>query len=419
MFIENFLTACTARFTQRYLTFKDCPPALPPEPDTNKTYLLYMHIPFCEELCPYCSFIRVKFDPCLACRYFDALKKEIELYHKAGYRFDSVHIGGGTPTVLPDRLAQTIEFVKSLWPIRQISVETNPNHLKPDILDILKNAGVNRLSVGVQSFNDEILKNTQRFEKYGAGEEIKERLSSIAGRFDTLNIDMIFNFPNQTEQMLAKDIETIKEIGVDQITYYPLIVSNFQKSEISKRFGAVNYKKERQLHQQLMTQLGDMYNQESIWCFANRKGLIDEYIMDHDEYAGLGAGAMGYLDGTINSNTCSVEHYINLIEQGKCSVIRKRKFSRLQRIRYRFMMKLLSGTVKISDMTEKYGNRFWLYLFGDLSFLFVSRAIKFRDNHILLTPSGRYYCLILMRTLFSVAGEFRESRSASDAALCA
>jgi len=415
MFIENFLTTCTAHLTRRYLAFEDCSPGQPPKPDKTKSYMLYMHIPFCEELCPYCSFVRVKFEPSLACRYFDALKKEIQLYLEAGYCFDSIHIGGGTPTVMPDRLAGIIEFVKSTWQIRQTSVETNPNHLKPEILRILKEAGINRLSVGVQSFDDATLESTQRLQKYGSGKEIKERLSSVVGMFDTLNIDMIFNFPNQTEEMLVADIENIKEINADQITYYPLIVSNFQKHEITEKFGTITYKKERRLHQLLIEQLAGMYNQESIWCFSNKKGGIDEYIMNHDEYAGVGAGAMGYVNGTIHSNTCSIQQYINLTQEGKSSIIKNKRFSSLERMRYRFMLKLLSGTVKISDMKKKYGNGFWFYLCGELSFLFINRAIKFKKDAIVLTPTGRYYCLVLMRTLFSIVGDFREARTSLDA----
>ena len=157
-----------------------------------------------------------------------------------------------------------------------------------------------------------------------------------------------------------------------------------------------------------------MYNQESIWCFSTKKGLIDEYIMNHDEYAGVGAGAMGYIDGTINSNTCSIQQYINFVQQGNTSITKNRKFSNLQRMRYRFMLRLLSGTVKISDMTKKYGRRFWFYLSGELSFLLINRAIKLRGNHIVLTPTGRYYCLVLMRTLFSIVGDFREVQSSFD-----
>ena len=113
MLLEKLLTTCTEHLTRRYLTFKDCSPGLPPKPDKNKSYMLYVHIPFCEELCPYCSFVRVKFEPSLACRYFDALEKEIGLYLEAGYCFDSIHIGGGTPTVMPDRLAEPMITVST------------------------------------------------------------------------------------------------------------------------------------------------------------------------------------------------------------------------------------------------------------------------------------------------------------------
>lgn len=239
--IENFITFYTTRLMKRYLAFEKYSQNSPPKPDKANSYLLYMHIPFCEELCPYCSFVSSKFEPSLASRYFDALKKEIDIYRELGYCFDSIYIGGGTPTIVPDRLARIVEFVKSIWKIKQISVETNPNHLVPGTIQTLKNIGINRLSVGVQSFNDEILKSIGRFEQYGSGEEIKERLSSVTGIFDTVNIDMIFNFPNQTEQILAADIKTLKEIKADQVTYYPLIVSKSKNEEIAERCGKINY----------------------------------------------------------------------------------------------------------------------------------------------------------------------------------
>jgi len=415
MFIEKILAFYTSHLTRRYLTFEKYSPSLPPKPKKDSSYLLYMHIPFCEELCPFCSFVRVKFDYALASRYFDALEKELKIYQKLGYRFDSIYIGGGTPTIMPDRLARTIEFVKSSWEISQISVETNPNHLKPEILRILKNVGVNRLSVGVQSFNNEILENTQRFEKYGSGEEIQQRLSSVAGMFETVNVDMIFNFPNQTEQMLATDIKAIKETKADQVTWYPLIVSNSKKNEIAKSCGMVSYNKEKRLYQLLVEQLTKTYNQESLWCFSNKKGLIDEYIVNHDTYAGIGPGSFGYMNGIMYSNTFSIEHYINRIEEGKSPIIKNKKFSYRRRLRYHFLMKLLSGTVHISDMNKKYGKYFWFYIFGELSFLFVNRAIKLERNTIILTATGRYYCLILMRTLFSIVGDFREMRASLDA----
>ena len=415
MFVENFLTFYIARLTRRYLTFEKHPPGSPPKPDKDRLYLLYIHIPFCEELCPYCSFVRVKFEHSLASRYFDALEKEIKTYHELGYSFDSIYIGGGTPTIMPDRLARIIEFVTSTWQIKQISVETNPNHLTPEILRILKDVGTNRLSIGVQSLNNEILENIQRLEKYGSGEEIKQKLSSVVGMFDTVNIDMIFNFPNQTEEMLEADNKIIKEVKPNQITYYPLIVSNSKKEEIAEKCGKINYEREKRLYQLLVEQLADTYNQESIWCFSNKKGLIDEYIMDNDEYVGVGPGSWGYINGTMYSNTFSIQQYISMVQENKSPITANRSFSRLERIGYCFLLKLLGGTVSASEIRKKYGNGFWLYLCRELLFLFITRSVIFKDNNIILTPTCRYYCLMLMRTLFSVVGDHREIRASLDA----
>ncbi len=416
MIIRNFLTRHAARSTRRYLTFEKYSANSPPKPDKDSSYLLYMHIPFCEELCIYCSFVRVKFERSLASRYFDALKKEIEIYHELGYCFDSIYVGGGTPTIMPDRLGQIIEFVKSLWQIKQISVETNPNHLTPEILRILKNVGTNRLSVGVQSFNNQILQSIQRLKKYGTGEEIKEKLLLVNGMFDTLNIDMIFNFPNQTGQMLMQDIETIKETKINQITYYPLMVSNHAKKELVERCGKINYRQEKQLYDLIVSRLADTYNQQSVWCFSHKKGTIDEYIIDHDEYVGAGLGSWGYINGTMYSNTFSILQYITRLGQTKHPIVAYRSFSLPERMRYDLLLGLLDGKVIPSHMKKKYGNHFWLGLGPELLFLLAIRAMTFRGNSILVTPRGRYYCLMLMRTFFSIVGDHRNMRASLDAA---
>ena len=414
MLTETFLRHYTTRLTQHCLAFEKFSAYSPPQPKENSRYLLYIHIPFCEKLCPYCSFVSLKMEPRLASAYFDALKREMEIYYNLGFRFDSIYVGGGTPTIMPDKLAQIISFGKNIWPITQISVETNPNHLVPKILRILKDAGINRLSVGVQSFNSRILGTIDRLDKYGSGEKIRENLSLVDGIFDTINIDMIFNFPNQTEEMLAEDLEIIKEIKADQVTYYPLLVSNAKKEEITRRCGRINYQQEERLYKLIVERLADTYSQESVWCFSRRKGLIDEYIVDHDEYAGIGLGSWGYIDGTMFSNTFSMQQYISMLRENKHPVVASKTFSRLERMRYDFLLKLLSGTLSLSYMREKYGRGFWLYLCRELLFLFITRAVTFRRNNIILTPKGRYYWVILMRTFFSVVGDYRERYAYSE-----
>ena len=153
-----------------------------PQPGDARPRLLYLHIPFCERLCPYCSFHRITFKEPLTRKYFQALRREIRIYHEKGYQFEGIYAGGGTPTVLIDELAETLNLSRELFPIRDISVETNPNHLTEKNIDVLRQCGVKRLSVGVQTYNDEMLKNMGGLTKievynYGSqninGQEVK------------------------------------------------------------------------------------------------------------------------------------------------------------------------------------------------------------------------------------------------------
>jgi len=414
MLIEHLLRYCATRTTKHYLAFKpglSCAPLLP---DKSKKYLLYIHIPFCAHPCPYCSFVRIKFEPVLAARYFEVLKKEIKTYFSLGYQFDSVYVGGGTPTIWPEKLVEILSLAKSLWPIRQISTETNPDHLVPDILQKLKDVGVNRLSVGVQSFSNDILTSIHRSKPSRSSEDIKQRLASIKGMFDTLNVDMIFNFPNQTMEMLAEDIKALKALNADQVTYYPLMISNFKKKEIEEKCGKGHNLHERKAYDFIVDQLTGQYQRESVWCFSKQAGLIDEYIVSHDEYIGVGPGSWGYIKGAMYHNTFSVQDYIQRGESDQSPITACRDFSKRDRMRYMFMLALIASSMSLSDMKNKVGNHFWLFLGGELLFLLLTGALVVRDGKLVLTHKGRYYWVILMGTLFSVVGDYRNMHASSD-----
>ena len=230
---------------RRYLKFGDSPAATP-SPDKNKKYLLYLHIPFCAVLCPFCSFHRVLFKEDRAARYFSALRDEIRSVTAAGFRFNEVYVGGGTPTVMPGELIETVRLVRELHDVGQISVETNPDDLENDRLPTLRDVGVNRLSVGVQSFDDGLLREMQRYEKYGSGEKIVQRLKNIEGAFETLNVDMIFNLPHQTKESLRDDLQVLTDdVGVDQVSFYPLMATDGTVRSMQKDMGTVDHHREK------------------------------------------------------------------------------------------------------------------------------------------------------------------------------
>ena len=386
--------------------FKEGETPFVPPPADSRPRMLYIHVPFCERLCPYCSFHRVVFKERLCRDYFHALRKEIAAYRDRGYTFGALYVGGGTPTVLMDELTETITLARKTFRINEISVETNPNHLTDERLTALRDVGVKRLSVGVQSFDDGLLKRMERYD-YGSGAQIEERLRRTMGRFETLNADMIFNFPTQNDAMLGRDLDTLISIGVDQTTWYPLMVSASTREKVEKTLGKVDYKQEKLFYRQIVQRLVPEYRFSSAWCFSRGKSMIDEYIVDYDEYAGLGSGAIGYLSGVSYANTFDIGGYIDMMEKGKLPLLVSRVFSDRDTIRYDFMMKLFGTRLHIPALKKKYGGSLRL-LWPDILSFFLAGGLSWKNPEIVLTPRGRYYWVILMREFFIAVNNFRD-----------
>jgi coproporphyrinogen III oxidase-like Fe-S oxidoreductase len=381
-----------------------------PSPDPNKQYLLYLHVPFCVVLCPFCSFHRVEFREDRAIRYFEALQKEIAFATDMGYRFGEVYVGGGTPTVLPDLLADTIEEVAAAHSLTAVSVETNPLDLDAGKLMRLENAGVNRLSVGVQSFDDGLLREMERFEKYGSGSEIVTHLQGASGTFDTLNVDMIFNFPHQDEKILRADLVTLTdELAVDQVSWYPLMTSAATARPMAKKMGSVDYAREKRFYEIIVQHMLDAgYQRSSAWCFSRRPGMFDEYIVEHEEYLGLGSGAFSYLGGAMYANTFSINSYLHRIAEGKCSAVQNRELSLPEQMRYYLLMQLFSGRLDLAAAERRFDGSFDRTLWRDLAGLRLIGAVTSIDNELRLTESGYYLWVVLMREFFSGVNSFRD-----------
>jgi coproporphyrinogen III oxidase-like Fe-S oxidoreductase len=406
--INQIVTKIAKREFARALKFEEG--ILPELPSCNdeKPRLLYMHIPFCEELCPYCSFHRITFTEPITRKYFKALRREIKLYQEKGYKFKGIYVGGGTPTVLIDELAETLHMAREIFPIQAISVETNPNHLTSRNIEILQKSGVQRLSVGVQTFNDDLLKKIGRYEKYGSGKVIAERLKNTQGCFDTLNADMIFNFPGQTSQMLDEDLSILLKLNMDQTTFYPLMVSAITQKTMEKTIGIVDFRGEQKLYELIVRRLEKNYDFSSAWCFSRKKALIDEYVVDYDEYAGLGSGAIGYLHGTCYSNTFDIAGYIDSLEQSKLPLKASRKFNLHDQMSYDFLMKLFSTKLDIEALQEKYNGKFLKTLWKEIAAFEIVRAFRYFPPYLHLTLRGHYLWVIMMREFFIAVNNFRE-----------
>lgn len=410
MSVENFVGYIARGMANRYVQFDENTSGNPPQPkDAQSPLMLYMHIPFCEELCTYCSFHRVKFQEELARDYFAALRKEILMYHqRSGYNFKSLYIGGGTPTVLMDELTTTIEWIKKYFDIEEISVETNPNHLDKDKMMALKAVGVGRLSVGIQSFDDDILRATDRFHKYGSGEEIARKLQETQGIFKTLNADMIYNFPGQTTEILQRDLDTLLKLKVDQVTFYPLMMASTTRNKIEKTMGIVCDARGQALYEMITTTLKKEYKLSTAWCFSRDASLIDEYVVNYEEYAGIGSGAFGYLNGCVYANSFNIPEYIQRVEEGKSPIAARRNFSRLSMMLYDFMMQFFGLKVDTNHLRQKYGFCGALCLWPVILFFRLTGGVGKGDRDGVFTTTKPYYGVIMMREFFTAVNNFRD-----------
>jgi len=378
-----------------------------PQPDPDKRYLLYIHVPFCESLCPFCSFHRVRMNKERAHQYFTALNRQLHACKSAGFSFSDVYVGGGTPTVLPEALAGTLELTRELFNVSGISVETNPNHLQPRILDLLQSAGVTRLSVGVQSLDDRLLQEMERFAPYGSSANILQHLQVAQGRFATLNVDLIFNFPHQSFSSISRDLRLLTALGVDQISCYPLMPSDTTHHTMDRQIGHVGFAREREYYERIRDILMPDYQPGSAWCFSRKAGAIDEYIVDHDEYLGIGSGAFTYLDGSIYSSTFSINHYLDLAGQGQSALTAARKLNRREQVQYDFLMRLFGMRMDKTAMAAKYGPGWRRCVRRELLLFRWLGALHESGTEVRLGREGMYYWVLMMRELFIGVNNFR------------
>ncbi len=414
MLAERLLTTVVRGANARYLKLRPVDVKSIPGPLPGHGYMLYVHVPFCTRLCPYCSFNRFPFDHDRATEYFRRLRTEMKMVADLGYDFSAMYVGGGTPTVIVEELVETIDLANELFSIKEVSSETNPDHLTPEYVDALVDR-VDRLSVGAQSFDDGLLRQMERYDKYGSGAEILERIQGVAGRFHSLNVDMIFNFPSQTEAMLERDVEMLIESGTNQTTFYPLMASPVVRESLRKTVGEVSYEHEHRLYDLLCKRLTGRFEHASAWTFSRTGGgMIDEYIVDYDEYVGLGSGAFSFLDGNLWVNTFSLAGYQDRIDAGLAPAVGRRAFSPKEQMRYRFMMGLFGLELDKRRFVADFGMTVERGLPLEMAFMRAAGAFEINDaEHATLTQTGRYLLVAMMREFFVGVNAVRDQARSS------
>lgn len=273
---------------------------------------VYIHIPFCRSICSYCDFCKMLYYGSFVTQYLNALLKEIKDRYD-GEEIKTLYIGGGTPSSLSIKdLKYLFEIVKqfNLTKLEEFTFECNLNDLNEELLQFLFDNGVNRLSIGIESFNEDKLKFMERFHSYQEACNIFKIIRNIG--FTNVNVDLIYGIPGETLKDLKKDLELILKLNPDHISTYSLIVEDNTKIGIQ---GVVPILEE--LDASMYEEICDLldvkkYEHYEVSNFAlkGKKSKHNLKYWNNEEYYGFGLGASGYTNGVRYENTRSLTEYV-------------------------------------------------------------------------------------------------------------
>ena len=286
----------------------------------------YVHIPFCTQICYYCDFSKVFIKNQPVDAYLEHLIQETRSYEIGKLR--TLDIRGGTPTALSAQqlayLLTELPKVMDLSEVEEFTIEANPGDLDPDKIAVLKDSQVNRVSLGVQTFDNKMLKKIGRSHQE---QDIYDNIRHLkqAG-FDNISIDLIYALPGQTMDQVKENVAKAIDLDIPHMSLYSLILENHTVFMNRMRRGKLPLPKEEleaEMFEYIIEELekaGFEHYEISNFSkpgFESRHNLV---YWDNAEYYGLGAGASGYVDGIRYKNHGPIRHYLEAVEAGKARI---------------------------------------------------------------------------------------------------
>lgn len=345
---------------------------------------IYMHIPFCNKKCSYCDFyiltnMQNQYD-----KYVEYLIKEIDMYDK-NIIYDTIYFGGGTPSVLSiehiKNILKTLKYTSS----SEITLEVNPTNVDENKLKELKKMGINRLSIGMQSFNDRILTLMNREHNAKDNIEIFEIARKVG--FTNISIDLIFAIPSQTIKDLQYDLEIIKKLNPDHISIYSLIweeKSRFSKLLREQKIEKIDEDIEANMYEYVIDALksyGYEHYEISSFCKNKKYGRHNMKYWENREFIGVGISASSYYEGNRYEKVRKLLDYYKLIDKGVLPInkntIEKVEKKDLKELEYIIGLRKLSEGAKYFSEDE-----------AKINSLIKKDLLIKKDDRIFLTRKG-------------------------------
>ncbi|MFF5993661.1 radical SAM family heme chaperone HemW [Lysinibacillus sp. KU-BSD001] len=364
---------------------------------------VYIHIPFCHQICNYCDFNKVYFKNQPVDQYIEALGQEMAMavreMPQAFENIETIFLGGGTPTALSAaQIARLMELIREHIPmdnVTEFSSEANPDELSEDKLQALFNGGVNRLSMGVQSFDQGLLKKIGRTH---SNEHVYETIA-LAKKvgFENISIDLMYGLPHQTMEQWKDTLRFALQLDLPHYSAYSLIVEPktiFYIQYAKGKLALPTEDLEADMYDVLMKEMeAHGLQQYEISNFAKPgfASVHNKIYWDNDEYAGFGAGAHGYVEGVRYSNYGPIKKYIEAVEVGCRPIVHEHTVTMTERKEEQMFLGLRKTEGIVADVFEAKFNETIAATYRKVMEKLVGEGLLESDElGIRLTRKGRF-----------------------------
>lgn len=359
---------------------------------------VYIHIPFCSNICSYCDFTKIYYNKKYINKYLDSLEKEINKYYNNEI-VKTIYIGGGTPTSLDiDELNKLFKIIKvfKLDENVEFTIECNIENLTIEKLDLFKKNNVNRISIGIQTFNFKYLKLLNRNHNLKDVKKIINYAKKI--NFTNINIDLMYGFNGQTIKELDEDLNLFLSLNINHISTYSLMIEPHTKLYI-ENYKNIDEEMDYQMYEYICKKLKEndfIHYEVSNFAKKGYESLHNLTYWNNLEYYGFGLGASGFINKVRYTNTSNMNKYLlgNYIKEKE--VITKKLDMEYEMI---LGLRKLKG-VNILDFTKKFNIDLVKYF--NIEKLIEENKLIIKDNYIYINPK---YIYIENEFLISFIGE--------------
>lgn len=367
---------------------------------------LYLHIPFCRQICPYCPYNKELFRAAVAERYADAVLHEIDRYAPiVGQRpVTSFYIGGGTPTTMLDAgLPKILDHVYRTFRMRcGVHLESHPNDLSAANLRTIRALGVEQLSIGIEALDDRHLRSLCRSYTAAEARAAVERATRMD--FTCVNVDLMFALPGQTLDELKAEARALIDLGVDQVATYPLFYfpyTRWPQLACQQSYRRYNLLQKRRMLRVLERTFYDAgYERTSVWTFT-RVGSPKYCSVTVPTYLGLGASAASYLHDIFYLNTFNVGEYIRALDAGRTPIALSLALTRRMQMAGWLYWRIYETRFAKRDFERRFRVPFDAVYGRYLWALAMLGLVQERGDVIVLTDAGAYW-LHALQDLFSI-----------------